>query len=204
MKITKKIAQKVLDTVSHGLCSGIGEPVPGKMCVEAAVCFSLGLPHSDNPPCVSRAVRAFKMRLNDSNWSSNAARAAGLKRLSVAQLGSESIDDNKFRDYLVRETIRQIVPLALRSAARVCPKHAVELEARAQECESDPTKEACLKAKTAAASAAYAAASAAAAAAAASSAYAAGDKVLLLSAEIAVSALKDCKAPGIEWLSLCS
>jgi hypothetical protein len=47
------------------------------MCVEAAVCYALGLPHSDNPPCVGYAVRQYKIRLNDSNWSSNEARAKG-------------------------------------------------------------------------------------------------------------------------------
>ena len=67
--ITLDIAQKVLATVDAGLVSGVGTPIPGQMCVEAAVCYALGLPHSDDPLCVSRALREFKIRLNDANWS---------------------------------------------------------------------------------------------------------------------------------------
>lgn len=40
--ITKEIAQKVRDTVDAGLSEGVGKPIPGQMCVEAAVCFALG------------------------------------------------------------------------------------------------------------------------------------------------------------------
>jgi hypothetical protein len=36
MKITNELVQKVLSIVDAGLVSGMGEPVPGKMCVEAA------------------------------------------------------------------------------------------------------------------------------------------------------------------------
>src|SRR5258708_34821687 len=87
--ITVKTARKVLEVVDVGLCKGVGNPVPGQMCVEAAVCFALGLPHGDNPECVSNALRQLKIRLNDVNWSSNEARAKGLRRLAVAQLGSK-------------------------------------------------------------------------------------------------------------------
>lgn len=62
------IAKKVLATVDAGLVQGVGQPAPGQMCVEAAVCFALGLPHGDNPPCVAPAVRALKIRLNDAAW----------------------------------------------------------------------------------------------------------------------------------------
>ena len=41
-QITREIAQKVLNTVDAGLTKGIGESIPGQMCVEAAVCFALG------------------------------------------------------------------------------------------------------------------------------------------------------------------
>ena len=58
------------------------------MCVEAAVCYAYDLPHSDKPPCVGNAVREFKIRLNDCNWSSSKARARGMRRIAIAQLGS--------------------------------------------------------------------------------------------------------------------
>ena len=76
-EITREIAQKVLTAVDAGLVKGKGIQKPGQMCVEAAVCYALGLPHSDDPKCVSRALRQLKIRLNDSNWSSNKARAKG-------------------------------------------------------------------------------------------------------------------------------
>lgn len=40
--LTKTLAKKVLETVDAGLCSGLGNPKPGEMCVEAAVCFAYG------------------------------------------------------------------------------------------------------------------------------------------------------------------
>ena len=78
IEITQAIATKVLETVDAGLCSGVGKPILGKMCVEAAVCYALGLPHGDDPDCVALALRAFKIKLNDKIWSSNEARAKGL------------------------------------------------------------------------------------------------------------------------------
>src|SRR5207249_4356268 len=64
-------AQKCLAVIDAGLVSGLGQPKPGKMCVEAAICYALGLPHSDNPGCVSKSIRSFKISLNDKEWSSN-------------------------------------------------------------------------------------------------------------------------------------
>src|SRR6185295_6211374 len=80
MELTEAVAAKVLQVVDAGLCVGKGKPVLGQMCVEAAVCFALGEPHSDEPSCVGSAVRAFKIRLNDSPWSSDQARAKGMRR----------------------------------------------------------------------------------------------------------------------------
>jgi hypothetical protein len=95
--INEASVRKILETVDAGLAFGLGAPEPGKMCVEAAVCYGLGLPHNDDPGCVSPAVRALKIRLNDSNWSSPAARAAGLRRLAIVQLGTKgTIDEVKF------------------------------------------------------------------------------------------------------------
>ena len=86
IEITEAHARKVLEVVDAGLVSGVGNPIPGQMCVEAAVCYALGLPHGDDPKCVSPALRSLKIRLNDSGWSSDEARAKGLRRLAVAQL----------------------------------------------------------------------------------------------------------------------
>jgi hypothetical protein len=97
IEITEKIAAKVLTIVDAGLTSGLGKPKPGEMCIEAAVCYALGEPHGDEPACVSKALRAFKIRLNDSDWSNRHARAMGLRRLALAQLGSAgSLDEVLF------------------------------------------------------------------------------------------------------------
>jgi hypothetical protein len=100
MQPTKQHAEKILSLLSHGLVAGLGTPEPGKMCVEAAVCCALGLPHSDEPPCVGNEVRRFKIGFNDQEWSSPMARANGMRELAIAQLGSDQIDQKKFRDLL--------------------------------------------------------------------------------------------------------
>ena len=41
MELSREVALKVLQTVDAGLVRGVGKPVPGQMCVEAAVCFAL-------------------------------------------------------------------------------------------------------------------------------------------------------------------
>jgi hypothetical protein len=159
-------ARRVLEVVDAGLVKGLGQPVPGQMCVEAAICYALGLPHGDDPACVSSAVRLFKIALNDKVWSSPAARAKGMRALSVAQLGSKgTVDDVEFSRRLAEATIRQIVPIALRAAAERVPSHAEALEAAAVVCERDGTREAARATAAAYAAAAYAADAAYAAAA---------------------------------------
>lgn len=184
MKLTINHARKVLQTVDQGLCHGLGQAEPGEMCVESAVCYALGLPHGDNPLCVGAAVRQFKIRLNDSKWKSDKSRSRGMRKLAIAQLGSDQIDQVEFAKYVSEQTIRRIVPLALLAAARAVPKHAKALMAAAKRCRREGT----LEAASAAYSAAYSAASAG---------------PLLVAAEIAIEALKKLKSPGCKWLRLC-
>ena len=181
VEINETIARKVLDVVDAGLVLGLGKPQPGQMCVEAAVNFAMGLPHGDEPACVAPALRRLKIRLNDSNWSSKQARAKGLRRLALAQLGSSGVlDEQDFVRRVSRLAIQSCVPQALRAAARLFKgeKKSALLNA-ADLCERDPTVENARAARSAAdaaaaAAAAYAAADAAADAAAAA-AYAAAD-----------------------------
>lgn len=210
-EITEALARKVLETVNAGLVNGLGKPVPGQMCVEAAVCYAMGLPHSDKPSCVGSAVRAFKIRLNDARWSSNQARTDGMRKLAIAQLGSEAIDRRAFSKIISEQCIRQIVPIALRAAAKLNPKFADELESAAVRCEIEGTREASRAAhNVAAAAAAHAAAHAAADAAAyaAAAAYAdaaaaaARDHVLNKVAAIGLQALIDLGSPGCAYLHL--
>ena len=177
IEITRDIATKVRDAVDAGLVHGVGIQEPGKMCVEAAVCFALGLPHGDDPGCVSAPLRRLKIRLNDSSWSSNQARANGLRRLAIAQLGSKGVlDDAEFVRRVASMTIRRSVPVCLRRAAKLNPKHAEALEAKSVARTVRAADAAAAYAADAAAdAAAYAAYAAAAAAAynAADAAYAA-------------------------------
>ena len=219
MNITREIAAKVLKVVDAGLVSGVGNPKPGEMCVEAAVCFALGLPHGDEPGCVAPALRSLKISLNDRSWSSKEARAKGLRRLALAQLGSAGhLDEKEFRRRIVDIALRKSCPAALRSAASVCKDHthkATLLDA-ASRCEKEGTRQAALDARAVARAAdadAYAAAAAyaayadadAAAYADADAAYAdadARDKSLAAYAEDVVQVLIEMKAPGVQWLDL--
>src|SRR6266702_1211962 len=55
--------------LSCGLSNGLG--IRGsQVCIEAAICQVLGLPHGDDPGCVADSVRRFKIALNDASWSS--------------------------------------------------------------------------------------------------------------------------------------
>lgn len=212
IKVNRDLAVKVLSVVDAGLSSGIGTPTPGKMCVEAAVCYAMGLPHSDRPTCVSPVLRWLKIALNDNNWSSRQARAKGMRRLAVAQLGSVgTLDEKAFLAHVVDMTIRKIVPRGLRAAATLHPQqeHKAKLEAAAQNCEhaaSDAASDAA-RAASAASATSYAAARAASAASDAAS-YAARatsasmDGELTFFAEEVVQILIAMKAPGTQWLNL--
>ena len=135
MEITKELAAKVLEIVDAGLVSGLGKPKPGHMCVEAAVNYALGAPHGDEPVCVGRAVRAFKIRLNDARWPTNKDRTDGMRKLAIAQLGSNTIDQNGFRKYVALHTVKRILPIALRATGSLIPAHKDALEASAAACE---------------------------------------------------------------------
>ena len=224
---TEEIARKVLATVDAGLVKGLGVPIPGKMCVEAAVNYSFGLPHGDSPSCVGAAVRAFKIRLNDANWPSDADRTAGMRKLAIAQLGSDTIDQNEFRKIVVVETVKRILPIAFRAAASLIPAHKDSLEGAAVLCEavvdlaSARAAASAGREKAMSARAAYAAffasfatyladdadvADAAYADDAADDAAAKPKKhleVLRLCAQIGLEALQQLKSPGCAWLFLC-
>jgi hypothetical protein len=97
-KIDESVAKRVLKVVDKGLVNGVGKPEPGRMCVEAAVCYAIGQKHDDDPVCVHDDVRSLKIDMNDSlAWSDDKARARGMRRLAIAQLGTTSMDIDKFQ-----------------------------------------------------------------------------------------------------------
>src|SRR5438067_2161747 len=113
-------ARKIVELLGHGLTHGLGTQRPGEMCVEAVVCCALGLPHGDNPPCVGSDVRALKLPLNDSGWSTNAVRAKGLSRLALAQLGSDSLNQKEFSRLLALRATQKMLGSVLRDYAPDC------------------------------------------------------------------------------------
>jgi len=227
--IDRSVAAKVLATVDAGLVRGLGKPIPGQMCVEAAVCFALGLPHGDDPGCVAPALRSVKISLNEKNWSNNKARAKGLRGLAIAQLGSAGVlDEKQFLQHVIEMTIRKIVPHVLRAAAgmEANAPHSDKLEAAAKRCEAEGTKAAARAAcaiavnadayTNAAVNAAYTAACATDATSATRlicavhtadaypnrSEYPPRDESLAFFAEEVVQILIAMKAPGTAWLDL--
>ena len=115
--ILEEKRRRITEVVSHGLVVGTGRPVPGELCLEAAICLALGLRHGAQPPCIAEADRRFAIALNDAPWSSPMARAAGMLPLGLAQLGTAGTDRREWVRRVVEGTTRRVLPIALRAAA---------------------------------------------------------------------------------------
>ena len=207
-EITEAVARKVLATIDAGLTQGVGSPAPGSMCVMAAINYALGHEHGDRPTCVGSAVRVFDIAINDAPWSSNEARAKGMRREAIAKLGSDSIDQAAFVSYVALHTIKRILPITLRAAglkaeALLC-EQADSLAAAESAARSAAEWAAARSAESAARSAAESAARSAewAARSAARSARSA-DAIYILACDIATEALIGCGSEGVKWLWLC-
>ena len=152
MQITKELVTKINKLLDEGLVCGLGNPIPGKMCVEALICYALDLPHGDEPNCVSPAIRSLKIRLNDSNWSSNKARAEGMRNLAILQLGTNNnFSDVDFTHKVAMFSCCEFLPFFLRDIDKEKKWFTEELESGLRNAK---TLE---EAKNAAANAAYAA-----------------------------------------------
>lgn len=111
------VVKKFDEALSRGLCEGLGDQ-DGQMCVEAAVCYAMGEPHGDDPKCVEPSVASFKIRLNDSTgWEDEFSRAAGLRRVGIAQLGSKGVvKEAKFAELLLVHCVRRLIPAVVKAA----------------------------------------------------------------------------------------
>ena len=210
MQITTELVGKIDSILARGLCSGVGSR-DGQMCIEAAICCALNLPHGDDPKCVAESVRSFKIHLNDCEWSSPEARAKGLRNIGIAQLGSNGVvDDVKFATILAEKVIRRVIPKLFRdhfkdeamlAAADRCEAEGTSDAARAARAASDAARaasDAASYAARAASDAARAASYAARAARAAS--YAASDSFLIAVADCGLEVLRELKSPGCEFI----
>lgn len=92
--------------VARGFSAGLGHRNK-RVCVENALCAALGMPPGDDPTCVDYDVRTFKISLNDANWSTPEARAAGLRDLGIAQIGSLGLFSVLAFSDLIDKRIRQ-------------------------------------------------------------------------------------------------
>ena len=189
-----KTIVKFDEILERGLSKGLGQR-DGQMCIEAAICAALDLPHGDNPTCVAVAIRKFKIKLNDSAWSSPTARATGLRDLGIAQIGSLGIvDDQAFATRMTLKTINVLIPDVFRKVFSSNPAM-LQLAMNCEAAQDLPD------AAARAARAARAAGAAGTAARVAGAAWAAGgDYYLNLSAKLALETLQELKSPGCEWI----
>lgn len=141
-EITADIVGKILATVDAGLIAGLGVPTPGHMCVEAAVSYALGLEHSPSPDCVHPIIRRLVISLNDANWSGPAARAKGMRRLAVAQLGTQDLNGADFARRVAEALVRSHLSRALEDLVAVS-FHANDgdrMWAAAEKCRTTPDR----------------------------------------------------------------
>ena len=194
--ITEPLVRKLLATVDVGLVRGLGSPEPGKMCVEAAISFALGEKHSDGPSCVDSVVRAGKVVLNDCAWSSNMARARGMRKVAIAQLGSkDTINYLKYARLLAQYTLAEIVPLVAKYTTLSAEYAAMSVKYAQSAYKNAEDDNLVMSIECAEASARNAVRA---------TGFADTHNVALrLSAELMVMALKECGSPGCDWLWLC-
>lgn len=106
----KEVAENVIRILKPGLIENIGRRQfkdsddsegyfePGKMCVEQAVHQAEGGDGSqDHPACVLVCIAEIKIELNDRGWNTNKSREKGMRKIAVAQLGSNQINEQVFR-----------------------------------------------------------------------------------------------------------
>jgi hypothetical protein len=226
MSLTIDILRQILNERAGGvLLSGShakpnGECGECKVCVRELRCLALDLPWSDHPDDDTKPSPTDEacQRLNDSRWSSDAARTEAC--LPLALLSEETAAKGWVKRYVDR-TIREILPGIFRQSAdrieKKKPEHADKLRRSADACEllgtsavkeaRDSAAAAYAAADAAAyAAAAYAAAAAAAYAAAAYTAYTAADAAAAYAAAYAAAAYAAaayaCAADNILKLSV--
>ncbi len=132
---------KLQEIIKIGLCSGTGGGKAGDVCVEQAIALVFeDNGKTDAPKCVHPVLRGFSIRLNDCQWSSPEARANGLRRLALAQLGTaENFDGKLFVEKMVAYAINNRLPHALIALGKVFPKEAEVLGVHAQACRNAKT-----------------------------------------------------------------
>ena len=137
--VTAELVRRVVDLFQLGLRFG-GGWLPGQMCAEEVVCHALE-PEvwNDYPPGVSPSVRTLLIGLNDTDWSTNRARADGLLALTVAQLGTAgTIDETEFVERVIQVLTARLIPEMFKDVASVLDEpHKSQLLQAADSCETE-------------------------------------------------------------------
>jgi hypothetical protein len=105
VKITKQLCTNALCIIDRGLSSGLNDG-NGKVCIEYAIAIASGTPEDkDGPRCVNRWLRDVKIYLNDNAlWNNPRDRAKGLRRLGIAQLGTDK--QVNFKKRFIKELVK--------------------------------------------------------------------------------------------------
>jgi hypothetical protein len=129
MQITKELVDKIKHLLSFGLVKGLGKPIPGQMCVEALIANALGKEHTDlNYECVLPLLNKIKINLNDCDWSSNEARAKGMAKLAIAQLGSNILDEHVFIQKFEAKVDEKLLPYLVKKHKERDPRQSFRLD----------------------------------------------------------------------------
>lgn len=104
--------------MSNTINEGTGEQLPAWRCESYTFYYPL-LPHDDDTKCVGWAVRYLVFHINNREWSSDAARAEGLRKLVVAQLGSDKLDQFRFAHLVALKTVQRMCPLLFAQLAKL-------------------------------------------------------------------------------------
>ena len=131
-------ARKILELAPLGLVYGKGIPEPGKMCIEALVCYVMGQKHGDEPQCVSSVDRRWKIATNDwAGWPDDVTRGKALARVGVCQLGTAGMDRAPWLREFASQRIRRVLPMLLRLHAWRYPDQWSEVEPLIARCVED-------------------------------------------------------------------
>jgi len=72
---------------------------------------------TDSAECAAKRPSSLAIQLNDRPWTSPTARAAGLRRLGLALLGSQGIDESAWARDFCNRFIAEILPATFRRVA---------------------------------------------------------------------------------------
>ena len=109
----EKTAKEIIRLCSFGLIGDNGKPKEGSMCIENVVSYALGEKFSDAPSCVGSEIQMAKVALNDCLWTSNKARAKGMVKLGIAQLGSNTVCQEAFKQLLKLKSTQKLLPFLI-------------------------------------------------------------------------------------------